>query len=278
MKKTAIFYFTKDQSIFMTAIMSLLSFLSILILGIVLSITTGIKRWNDQWGLFATIQITSDDISKAGDIIDKNINIFEKVTKISKSEIERLLKPWSFSGKVPFANYFPTVYEVKFKDDKNIQNFKSEISKHARFLSHSEAVKNTTNIGINIIYISVIILILIIGTIVACILYIVKNTAQIHKNELFILNQVGASDNFVIRQMQRIVGKICLLSGAIGFLVAMPIILLINTVAKSSKVGFITMVGLDRFSLWILLTAPVIILLLSLIITKNITKRILEQN
>ena len=51
MKKNEIFSFTKDQSIFMTAIMSLLSFLSILIIGIVLSITTGIKKWNNQWEL-----------------------------------------------------------------------------------------------------------------------------------------------------------------------------------------------------------------------------------
>ncbi len=278
MKKNEIFSFIKDQSIFMTAIMSLLSFLSILIIGIVLSITTGIKKWNNQWELFGTIQILSDDISNATEVIDKNRNIFEKVTKISKDEIERILKPWSSSGKIPFANYFPTVYEVKFKDIKHISNFKNEISKFGRFLSHSDAVKNTTNVGINIIYISIIILILTIGTIITCILYIVKNTAQIHQHELFILNQVGASDNFVVKQMQKIVGKICLVSGAIGFIFATPIILLIIKIAKSSKIGFITMIGLDKFSLWILLLTPVIISLASLSITRKVTNRILEQN
>ena len=56
-KTTLVFSLVKDQSIFMTVIISILSFLAIVSLGIALSIGSGVVRWNTQWDKYATIQI-----------------------------------------------------------------------------------------------------------------------------------------------------------------------------------------------------------------------------
>ena len=70
-KKPVVFSLIRDQSIFMTAIMSLLTFLAVLAFGIALAIGTGVARWNSQWNLFATVQVMdSDNLPKVKKIID----------------------------------------------------------------------------------------------------------------------------------------------------------------------------------------------------------------
>ena len=72
-----------------------------------------------------------------------------------------------------------------------------------------------------------------------CISYIARNTALLHRRELEILNQVGASDKFIAKQMQIIVGKISLVAASIGFFVAAPILLIVLSVAHSARVGLL---------------------------------------
>ena len=70
-KRPIVFSLVREQSVFMTVIMSLLTFLAVLALGISLAIGTGVVRWNSQWELSATVQITD---SKNADAVEKIIN------------------------------------------------------------------------------------------------------------------------------------------------------------------------------------------------------------
>ena len=75
-QKPIVFSLIKEQSSFMTAIMSVLTFLSVLTLGIALMIGTGAIRMNSQWDLYATIQTTdSNDVPKIREVLNKNKNI-----------------------------------------------------------------------------------------------------------------------------------------------------------------------------------------------------------
>ncbi|MFQ6744420.1 MAG: hypothetical protein ACLRFN_00360, partial [Alphaproteobacteria bacterium] len=125
---------------------------------------------------------------------------------------------------------------------------------------------------------SSLILILTLGAIGFCISYIAHNTAMLHRRELEILNQVGASDNFIARQMQIIVGKICLSACSIGYLCALPIILVILSTAHSARIGLMAMLGLSSTG-WILLTIlPITIIIFSIWITKRTTINILKNS
>ena len=87
-KKPIVFSLVREQSIFMTAIMSLLTFLSVLALGIALAIGTGVIRWNAQWDLYATVQImdtkNTDTIKK---IIDDNRDKITSVNEITTDQM-----------------------------------------------------------------------------------------------------------------------------------------------------------------------------------------------
>ena len=277
-KKPIVFSLVQEQSIFMTAIMSLLTFLAVLAFGIALSIGTGVMRWNTQWDLFATVQVmNSDEVSAVKKIIDTNEEKIIVVNEITTDQMKDLLGPW-ISGGGALESYLPTMYELQFKTKEDLKNVQEQISDHARFLTHSEALKSSTSAGWKMILISTFVLLLTLGAIGICISYIARNTALLHKRELEILNQIGATDAYVAHQMQIIIAKICTLAGLIGFLVAAPFLLLIISAAHSARVGLMAMLSISGWGWLVLMLLPVVIVIFAIWMTKRTTINILKNN
>ena len=122
------------------------------------------------------------------------------------------------------------------------------------------------------------ILILMLGAIGICISYIAQNTALLHKRELEILNQVGASDKFITQQMQIIVAKISALAAAIGFVAAAPILMIIISTAHSARVGLMATMGLSGAGWAILTLLPIVIIIFAISITRKTTLKILKNS
>ena len=277
MKKPTVFSLVREQSIFMTAIMSLLTFLSVLALGIALSIGTGVVRWNAQWELFATVQVTNpDNTAPVKQIITNNSDKIKKINEISTEQMTDLMSPWISGGSV-LKDYLPKMWEIEFKSTNDLSSVGDQISKHARFLTHATALKSSTGAGWKMILMSSFILALTLGAIGICISYIARNTAMLHRRELEILNQIGASDNFIARQMQIIVARICISATTIGFIAAAPILLLIISTAHSARVGLMAMLGLSGAGWFTLLLLPVLIVVFSIWVTRRTTIKILQN-
>lgn len=278
MKKSPIvFSLVREQSVFMTVIMSLLTFLSVMALGIVLAIGTGVARWNAHWDLFATIQATD---STAGDTVRKvlgeNAGAIKESREISDDEMADLMRPWVSGGGAVMKNYLPKMWEVEFKSDADLKKVQTAIGDKAKFLRHATALKASTSAGWKMMGIATLLLIITLGAIGACISFIARNTAMLHRRELEILNQIGASDGFVAHQMQRIVGRIALTAAAIGFVAAAPILLLILSAASAARVGLMAMLGLTGTGWGILILLPIVIIAVAIIITKKTTLHILK--
>lgn len=278
-KRPIVFSLIKDQSIFMTAIMALLTFLSVIALGIALSIGTGVIRWNAQWDLFATVQVMKSDNNQAVQkIIKDNKEKISSVNEISADQMKDLMRPWLSGGGTALENYLPKMYELEFKDKKDLKNIGEQISKHARFLTHADALKHSTSAGWKMIFISSFVLILTLGAIAICISYIARNIALLHRRELEILNQIGARDSFITRQMQIIIFKVCSIAAMAGFLVAAPVLLLILSAAHSARVGLMAMLGINGFGWLLLFLLPICIIVFSIWITKRTTINILKNS
>ncbi len=278
MKTPTVFSLVHEQSMFMTAIMSLLTFLSVLALGIALSIGTGVMRWNAQWENFATVQVTNpDNINSVKQIIANNTDKIESINEISTDQMNDLMAPWISGGGV-LKNYLPKMWEIEFKSNDDLKTVGAQLSKNARFLTHATALKSSTSAGWKMILMSTFILILTIGAIGICISYIARNTAMLHRRELEILNQIGASDNFVARQMQTIVAKISSTAALIGFIAAAPVLLLIISTAHSARVGLMAMLGLSGGGWFTLVLLPIVIVLFSIWTTRRTTIKILQNS
>lgn len=277
-KNTLVFSLVKEQSIFMTVVISVLTFLSVLALGIALSIGTGVLRWNNQWEKYATVQVANLDNTKAvKKIFESNSDKIESVNEISQSEMERMMKPWISSG-AKLDKYLPQMFEIKLKNSSDMEFMKKEISSRAKFLTHNSALKTSMNAGWKLVSITAFILALMLVSIGVCISYISRNIAMLHKHELEILNQVGATDKFIAHQMQIIVGKISTVASSIGFLLATPIILMILQTAHSARVGLLATLSLSLNDWLILLVLPALIIIFSIYITKRTTLKILSRN
>ena len=279
MKKPTVFSLVREQSVFMTTIMGLLTFLSVLTLGVALSIGTGVIRWNNQWNNFATIQVTdTKNVDQTAKIINDNREKMKSVRRISDDEMADLMRPWISNGGAALKNYLPTMWEIEFKSSDDMAHVKSAVEKNARFLSHASALKTSTSAGWKMIGISALVLILALGAIGVSISYIARNTAMLHRRELEILTQIGASDGFVARQMQIIVAKITTLATICGFVTAMPVLLLILSTAHSARVGLLAMLGLNAFGWWMLVALPIAIIAFAIFVTRRTTLNILKAS
>ena len=261
----------------MTAIMSLLTFLSVLSLGVALAIGTGVMRWNTGWDLYATVQIMpGDNAAETMRIIDANSAAITAVSEITTEEMERMLRPW-MAGGGGLGDYLPQMFELRFRSPGELRTIGSQIENHARFLAHSAALQSSINTGWRMVFLAALVLALVLASIGVCISYIARNTALLHKRELEILNQIGANDLFVARQMQIIVAKICAVAGVIGFIGAALVLLLILATAASARVGLMAMMGLSPLSWLALALTPIVILIFSVWITKRTTIGLLKS-
>ena len=277
-QKPVVFSLIKEQSTFMTAIMSVLAFLSVLALGIALMIGTGAVRMNTQWDLYATIQTTdSNDVPKIREVLERNKNIIKSSTEITSAQMMDLMSPW-VSGGSALQKYLTQMWEVKFASAQDLQSVQTQITPYAKFLTHKNALTTPIRAGWYLIIISGLVLAIILGSITICITYIAHNTAMLHKRELEILNQIGASDSFVARQMQIIVARICTRATVFGFFAAVPFLFLIMGAAKSARVGLMAMLGLNWIGWVLLILMPIAITVFATHITKNTTKKILANS
>ena len=277
MKKPIVFSVIKDQSVFMTAIMSLLTFLAVIALGISLAIGTGGVRWNSQWDLYATVQIMdTDNTANVKKIFDENTDKITHVTEITTEQMRDLMRPW-ISGGGALENYLPKMYEVEFTTTDAMEQIGPQISKYARFLTHADALNASTSAGWKMILIASFVLVLTLGAIGLCISYITRNMALLHRRELEILNQIGATDAYVAHQMQIIIAKICTIAGGIGFVVAAPVLLLILSTAHSARVGLMAMLDISGAGWITLLLLPIVIIIFAIWMTKRTTLNILKN-
>ena len=277
-KRPVVFSLIQEQSTFMTAIMSVLTFLSVLTLGIALMIGTGAVRMNTQWDLYATIQTTDvNDAPKVREVLNKNKNIIKSNSEITNAQMMDLMSPW-VSGGSALQKYLPYMWEVKFATKKDLKSVQAQITPYAKFLTHQDALATPIRAGWYLIAISGLVLMIALGAITVCITYIAHNTAILHKRELEILNQIGASDLFIAKQMQIIVARICTRATLYGFLMALPFLFLILSASHAARVGLMAMIGLNGFGWAMLIALPIAITIFATHITKHTTKRILKNS
>ena len=279
MKRPIVFSLFREQTVFMTAVMGIMTFLAVMALGISVAIGTGVMRWNRQWDSFATVQVTNaDNVKSVRRVLDENREKIESVRELSNDEMSALMRPWiSGAGNGALTKYLPTMFEVKFKTADDMRAVGDSVKQNARFITHNDALRPSVGAGWKIVAILTGVLALIIATIGICVSFIARNTAILHKRELEILNQVGASDSFVVKQMQTIVMRICVVACGGGFLAAVPILAIIMMVAHSARVGLMAMLAISGAGWVALILMPVAIIAFAIVVTKKTTLKILNS-
>ena len=284
MKKTPlVFSFVREQKSFMILLVGLLSFLSILALGLVISLGTAIHRWNAQWSLMATAQVIPSATASASQaavmqIISASDSGVESYTIISVDEATQMLRPW-LGGSDALTQYIPWMAEIRFTDATAVGATAELIGAidGARFIRHNDTMRGTTAIGFRVIGMAALVLLLVLGAVVLCISYITRNITLIHKRELEILNQIGARDSFVAKQLMIIIGRIAAVAVAAGFVFAVPALFAISAIASGAKTGMFTQMSIPWFGWLILLFLAIDIIALSIWTANRTVIKILNK-
>jgi cell division protein FtsX len=264
MRSPLVFSFVKEQKTFLTLLMSLLTFLSVLSLGLVISLSTAIIRWNAEWSLMATVQVMpGGDAAAARRIITAARTNIASTREISEADARRMLQPWLQGGEA-LAQYIPQMTEIRFRNRPAMGEMSENIRPvtGARFVRHNDAMTRSASIGWRVIMLSVFVLALVLGAVVVCISYITRNITLIHKRELEILNQIGAKDSFVAAQLMIIIARICVVAAAAGFAAATPALLVISGIASSMKVGMFSQMAIPAvgWAMLVMLAAGIVVL------------------
>jgi cell division transport system permease protein len=278
-KSPLVFSFVREQSAFLGAMVALLSFLAVLSLGVAIAIGSAVHKWNAAWDLSATIQVMPDgDLAAAQKIINSESARLARVAEVPDEEIRRMLRPWVRDSDA-LTGYTPKMFELKFKSRGDIAPLSEKIAevKGARLLRNSEGMRASAAAGWRILMIASFVLALVLGAVGLCISYITRNTALIHKRELDILAQVGAKDKFIARQLTTIIFKRAAAASYAGFLIAVPILLLISGMAAGSKVGLLALLGIPVGGWLALAILPAAITIFAVFITKRTALRLLTE-
>ena len=89
---------------------------------------------------------------------------------------------------------------------------------------------------------------------------------------------VGATDSFITKQMQIIVGKITAIASLIGFVFAVPVLMMILATSRSARIGLMSTLSLSGNDWIALFVLTILITIFSVYITKKTTLKILSEN
>jgi cell division transport system permease protein len=268
-RRPLVFSFVREQALFLTALLALLTFLATLALGVTIGIGAGVGKWNSRWDRFATIQVLPGGDFDAAQRLSLTA-LRHKI--VPDEEIAKMLRPWLGESSALSA-YLPKMIEVEFARKSDLRAFGERAANlpGARFITHGAGAKNITRAGWQIMGISVAVMLMILGAIGICISYIARNIMAIHKRELEILTQIGASDSFAARQVRIIVTKISAAAGCIGLLVAAPMILLIVSMAQGTRIGLMAQMHVPASGWLAICLLPVVVVALTAWLARRTT-------
>lgn len=257
--------------------MGFLTFLAIASLGIILSISNAISRFNanlERTGIIQVMQGMSLDAAKK--IINENKAHIADVKEIDKGESAKLLKNWLRSTDA-LSNYIPEMFQIQAKttDDLDMLAKRAEASK-LRFVYGKNASPDR-GVGIRIMLIAGIIFAAVLGALAICIIHSVKNIIMLHKREIEILNQVGATTRYTARQIQRAMLGISAGAGAGGLLAGILLLLLVNGLSRTTHVGLLANMGMNPHDWILILILAIIMTLMTAFITHRATLKILAK-
>ena len=238
-----------------------------------LSLTNAVGRFS--YGIERTAIIMGEQ-SVAMKIVNEHRPVLTSAKVIDKASGAKLLKRWTDASDA-IAEYIPFTVQIKTTTIPELNKISTEAKKNnLRFVRGTDATADR-NIGIKIILISAFVFLLILGTLIASVMHLVKNIILIHRREIEILDQVGSTNNYVANQIGSAVFIISAKSATIGFVSSALMLMIINGLSRTTKVGLLANMALNGMDWIILLIITAAIMIITLVVTKRATLKILER-
>jgi cell division transport system permease protein len=241
------------------AFMTLLAALSVAGL-LMLKQVSQVFEYNSQDSI--TIQIPAGENSGADEqrtsqmlVALKKVNGVIKTTKISNSEIKKLLEPWLGQTAGSEAIPLPQIIDVKVDRTSDLTaemltRILEKIVPGTMVDDHSQWLTNLVNTVKSAELIALCIVFLIALATIGTVIFTTRTGMGIHRQTLEVLHFVGAHDEFIARQFATRAFIVGLQGSVGGILLATPILYAFEYILKNLGSGLLPKANLSS-SIWI---------------------------
>ncbi|MDR2269241.1 MAG: FtsX-like permease family protein [Rickettsiales bacterium] len=272
-----VFSFVNEQQRFLFLLIGFLTFLAITSGGIVLSISTAIGRFSSNLARTGIIQVMrGSSIDTAVKIIGESKFDLVSTKTIDKEESAKLLKNWLKSADA-LSSYIPHTIQVRAKTTEGLDKIAKRAEAAKLKFIYGRGAAPDRSVGIKIMLISGFVFLTILSALILCIIHSVKNIITIHKREIEILNQVGATSNYIARQIQMAISIISVKASLAGLAGGWLVLMLINGLSRSSHVGLLANMGMVSIDWIITAVISMLMVVLAAFITRRATLKILAK-
>ena len=259
-----------------------LTFFATVSLGLVMSVNSALSELSDNLGRTGIIQVvhgggsTGPNLGTARKIITDNQVLIHKSREIKTDESKTLLARW-----LPSANtiekYIPVMFEVEAKTTDGLNTIAARArAENLRFVPSVNAGPERRT-GIFIMLISVLIFSIVTASLIFGIIHSTKNIIMLHRREIEILSNIGATPRFIAWQIEMKMAVIGIGAVIMGQALGWAVLCGVNYISRASKVGLLSNMSLGFWHYMITLIMAAVIMALIAYITGRTTLKILNN-
>ncbi len=277
--------------------MTVMCYLACLAIGALLLITRAVDDWTSEIAGEVTVQVRptgdvamKDKLVKAAALLKATKGI-TRVDVLDKSAGEKLLEPWL--GNAEVLNQLPVprliavgIDQVNPPDFEKLAKQLSLTVKGASLDTHRRWQSELTRMGSSLVWLGIGVLALITLSAVALVVFASRSALDVNREVVEVLHFVGASDQYIARQVQWQFLKAGLQSGLIGTLAGLVTFFLLgisssvtssNGLAEASYSLLIGAPEVTIASYLLFLLVPILTTLICLIAARLAILRILRN-
>ncbi|NQW09384.1 MAG: hypothetical protein HQ481_05815 [Alphaproteobacteria bacterium] len=220
------------SSRFLPGLLAVMVFLAALAATGALSARGFIASWDARLDGSATVQIPPPSTG-TGTRVERREAVMrllrvtpgvQQARPVPEKTVARLLEPWlgaELAGALPM----PTLIDLRLSADQPVDLTRlaerlenaapgTMIDDHARWLSDARTLARTVTVTAGVV------LVLVVLAAVLAVVFAVRTGLAVHREEIEILHLIGAPDRYIARQFQRHAGRLALVGGIIGVVLA----------------------------------------------------------
>jgi cell division transport system permease protein len=255
---------------FLMVLIALMSFLTVLALTASFALSEMTNRWTSGLENTASIEIPAEDTNgnlietQTLEVLTLRIHTFlnthpavETAEVMSEEEISKLVAPW-LGEDMEFSNIpLPGIISVHFKDDvafdiESLQENIIDIAPQARLDTHESWLENVLRFTGALNFAAALVSIVIGITTIVAVGGAVQSRMAIYHDELELLHLMGASDEYITKQLQRYVFIIAFKGALIGVLSSAVVLVIIGWFMGHMNINLIPNFSLSTFQIALL--------------------------
>ena len=275
--KKSIIQLDRDaMGLFLPAILGVLVLLATLLFVLSHNLSNNVQNWRTELEGHASVQVMP--LERGASIEDRVQQVLKLAEKspavatarpLDEAEMAKLLSPWLGDNDLAKELPIPALIDLRLSGKQSafialehqLEAIEGvEVDNHSAWVND---LRHLSNVSIGVIYT---LLGLIIMASLLILILLIKATMAAHHDVIELLHLVGATDDFIIRQLQRHMIFISALGAALGLVAATLLLWLLQKMAHSAGLT------LD-INLLLLLIMPVLFISLSALTARKVVQR-----